>query len=370
MPIYMDRHDISEEVTAEMVAELHQQDLKIQDKYHCKGLAYWFDGQRKTAFCLVEAPNQAALQEMHDHAHGKVATRIIEVDKAVVESFLGRIEDPEKSQKTALNIINDPAFRIIMIVGVRTSLNKSLDESLKPLIAAQNVSIAKTLDLYKGNTVKQQQDHFLVAFDSVTNAVKCALKIKGDFERNSARRSDDPLNLNIGLDAGIPVGEKEGFFEDTIKTAFSFFELVKGMVVISSEVRELYESENLNCPLAPGAFVALGTSEKKFLKDLVIFTEKEWSNPSLNIEQFCKDLQFSKSGLYRKINSLTGRSLNTYLKDYRLNRALSLLNKREMTISEVAFETGFNSPAWFSKCFHETFGILPSGFLKQEKSRS
>ena len=119
MPIYMDRHDVSKEVTAEIVADLHQKDLKIQHKFNCKGLTYWFDEKRKTAFCLVEAPNKAAIKEMHDQAHGEVPNRIIEVDHAVVESFLGRIEDPEKSQKTKLNIINDPAFRTIMVVGVK-----------------------------------------------------------------------------------------------------------------------------------------------------------------------------------------------------------------------------------------------------------
>src|SRR5680860_815048 len=89
MPLYMDRHDVSKEVTAEIVADLHQKDLKIQHKFNCKGLTYWFDEKRKTAFCLVEAPNKAALKEMHDQAHGEVPNRIIEVDNAVVESFLG-----------------------------------------------------------------------------------------------------------------------------------------------------------------------------------------------------------------------------------------------------------------------------------------
>lgn len=55
MPIYMDRHDVSDEVTAKHVAELHQEDLKIQHKHNCKGLTYWFDEERKTAFCLIDA---------------------------------------------------------------------------------------------------------------------------------------------------------------------------------------------------------------------------------------------------------------------------------------------------------------------------
>ena len=56
MPIYMDRHDVSDSETPENVAQLHQQDLKVQHRFGCKGMTYWFDDKRKTAFCLIEAP--------------------------------------------------------------------------------------------------------------------------------------------------------------------------------------------------------------------------------------------------------------------------------------------------------------------------
>lgn len=54
MPIFMDRHDVSEAVTAEHVAQLHQEDLKIQYKFGCRGMKYWFDCQRKMALCLID----------------------------------------------------------------------------------------------------------------------------------------------------------------------------------------------------------------------------------------------------------------------------------------------------------------------------
>ena len=66
MPIYMDRHDVSEIVTAESIAQLHQEDLKIQRQFGCRGLTYWFDDKRKTAFCLIEAPDPTAIKKMHD----------------------------------------------------------------------------------------------------------------------------------------------------------------------------------------------------------------------------------------------------------------------------------------------------------------
>ena len=94
------------------------------------------DGERKTAFCLIEAPNKKAIQDMHDHAHGEVPHSIIEVDAAIVESFLGRIEDPNKSQKKELNIVNNPGFRILAVLKFMdsqhsTSPKKEVLEQIK-----------------------------------------------------------------------------------------------------------------------------------------------------------------------------------------------------------------------------------------------
>ncbi|MCK0123906.1 helix-turn-helix transcriptional regulator [Gelidibacter sp. F2691] len=59
---------------------------------------------------------------------------------------------------------------------------------------------------------------------------------------------------------------------------------------------------------------------------------------------------------------LVGKSPNIFLRDYRLNKALELLENRRENISEIAYQTGFSSPAYFSKCFHKKYGILPSNF--------
>ena len=62
--------------------------------------------------------------------------------------------------------------------------------------------------------------------------------------------------------------------------------------------------------------------------------------------------------------SLIRMSPNSFLKNYRLNMAIDLLDKQESNISEIAYHTGFSSPTYFSKCFLETYGILPSNYIK------
>ena len=255
-----------------------------------------------------------------------------------------------------------------MVVGVKPfSLRETFNKKVNSLITAQHRTMVDTIELYKGRLVKQNPNYFLVSFDSVTNAVQCALKMRGEFEKESDGESSS-IKLKIGLSAGVPVDEKEGFFENTIKTAHSYFDWVKRTVVMSSEVKDLYESENLNVPAKPNSFIVLNRAEEKFLKDLLDFMEKEWNKTSLQINDLSRYMGYSKSGLYRRLMAITGKSPNTFLKDYRLSKALDLLNKKNMNISEVAFETGFNSPAYFSKCFQETFGILPSHYMSADNA--
>ena len=54
MPIYMDRHEVSELVTSENVAQLHNEDLKIQHEYNCRALTYWFDDIKKSPFVWLK----------------------------------------------------------------------------------------------------------------------------------------------------------------------------------------------------------------------------------------------------------------------------------------------------------------------------
>ena len=365
MPIYMDRHDVSEDIKAEHVAQIHAEDLKIEHKYGCRGFTYWFDSDRKTAFCLIEAPNEEAIKKMHDEAHGDIPHSIIEVNETIVESFLGRIEDPEKSQNTTLNIINDPAFRVIMLIETSNYLNRIEANQFSVFTQKFHNSVSKTLKQFEGRIVKQDNNSYLVSFKSVTNAVLCALKIQSNFKYITPKFDLPNRKLKIGLGSGIPVTDKASIFEDAINLATYMCEIVKDQIVISSEVKALYESENRNSFLNKEQIRTLKPLEEKFLTHLMKFIEKTWSDPTFNVNDFSKALGYSKSQIYRKLMSLTGKSANNFIKEFRLHRALNLLHKQKGNISEIAFETGFNSPAYFSKCFFDKYKILPSKYIQQ-----
>lgn len=366
MPIYMDRHDVSESVTAEHVAQLHQADLKIQDQFGCRGLTYWFDDKRKTAFCLIEAPDAETLEKMHAQAHGQIPHSIIEVDAGIVESFLGRIEDPEKAKDSTstLNIINDPAFRIIMVIeSQKPTAGFKEAPGFTDLSSVLNNIINERLFSIDGTVVSKTANQLLVSFKSVTRAVNAAC----DIQLKCRKIEGMGGSLKIAMSAGIPVTGKKSFFEDSVNLANRMCVLIHADITLSADAADLYKSENANTNFKEININVLKPADEKFITLFMDYLDLFWSNSELKVDDFSKPTGSSKSQLYRKLTRLTGKSPNAFLKEYRLNKALQLLTKNKGNISEIAFETGFTSPSYFSKCFQIKFGHAPSDFLPKHE---
>ena len=81
---------------------------------------------------------------------------------------------------------------------------------------------------------------------------------------------------------------------------------------------------------------------------------------SFSVVELSSMLGMSRSQLHRKLKALTDRSPNQIIRDMRLMRAKELLEKGAGNASEVAFMVGFNSLAYFSKCFSDAYGKSPS----------
>jgi len=109
----------------------------------------------------------------------------------------------------------------------------------------------------------------------------------------------------------------------------------------------------------------LTPAEEKFISNFMEFIEIEWQNSELKVEDFEKKMGISKSKLYREMIRLTGKSPNVYVLQFRLRESLQLLQKQKGNISEVAYESGFNSPSYYARCFRKRYGIMPSGFVQE-----
>jgi AraC-like DNA-binding protein len=365
MPIYMDRHEVPAEVTPIHVAEMHQQDLKIQHLYGCRGMTYWCDSDRQMAFCLIEAPDKDSINAMHEHAHGAVPHKIIEVDPSLVESFLGRIEDPKRIKGNEVPVIDETAYRVVLNLETSNFLHRLESDQYSIFTQKFHHSVTNSLEQYEGRIVKQDNHGYLVSFKSVTNAILCALKIRSNFKFITPKFDPSIRQLHMGIHAGVPVDGQNSFFGDVVSTATNMCEYMNDALVISSEVQKLYENENRNARIDHDSFRILGRREVEFLNRLVAFCEKRFNEDDISVPEIGNALGCSKSKLYRRLKKLTGRSPNRFLREFRLRKALRMLHNNYGSVSEIAYESGFNNPAYFSKCFSETFGILPSKYQQQ-----
>lgn len=109
----------------------------------------------------------------------------------------------------------------------------------------------------------------------------------------------------------------------------------------------------------------VASANELFLVKLKAIIEQRMADPQLSVESLSEDMALSRVQLYRKVLSLTGVSGNKLIQSIRLQKAAQLLEKNTGPISEIAYQTGFNSLSYFTKCFKKKFGKTPSEFAFQ-----
>ncbi len=159
----------------------------------------------------------------------------------------------------------------------------------------------------EGGVVRQHEKYLLVSFSCVTNAVRAAVNIQSLFTTDTEKAPGN-IDLKIGLNAGVPVAGKDQIFEDTIKLAERMCRVGRGQIVVSPEVKELYNGENA-IPLNEETFLCLTEQDETFLTMLMDHLESVWTNTNLKVDDFSKPVGCSKSQLYRKLVLLTGNPL-------------------------------------------------------------
>jgi len=106
------------------------------------------------------------------------------------------------------------------------------------------------------------------------------------------------------------------------------------------------------------------SNDRKFLNRALEVMKENYSNPYFETVDFTAAMGVSKSLLNKKLQSITGQSTGQFMRNYRLNIARELLNRnretRNLNISEIAYETGFNDPKYFTRCFTRRFNMPPS----------
>jgi TolB-like protein/AraC-like DNA-binding protein len=103
---------------------------------------------------------------------------------------------------------------------------------------------------------------------------------------------------------------------------------------------------------------------RKFISKLTEITLANLRNENFGVSELASESGVSKYTLNRRLYSITGKTINQFIREIRLKKAFEMLQNEEITASEVTYKVGFSSPAYFNKCFHELFGYPPGKVSK------
>lgn len=248
-------------------------------------------------------------------------------------------------------------LRAFMIIEISDYLSRVEGNQFSIFTQKFHNSVSKAIRQFNGAVEKSDNNCYWIWFGSVSDAVLCALQIQYKFKYVTPKHQAFKKRLNVALTAGDSEEQK--------KLAIRLCEAVQGNLVFSSEVAERYETDNKNAIIDRSLVRILSVSEATFLTRVMDHIESNWNDATLGVSKLGSELGIGKSRLYRTMVRLTGNSPSHFIREFRLHKALSLLHIKNGNIAMIAKNSGFMSPSYFSKCFFDKYGILPSRYVQQ-----
>jgi ABC-type sugar transport system substrate-binding protein/DNA-binding response OmpR family regulator/nitrogen-specific signal transduction histidine kinase len=275
----------------------------------------------------------------------------------------------------------------LLIPGVLDSDQESYEESFATaeirkhnkytiLVIEDNSELREFLKkrlLKEFNVVEAPQGSFGLhqAFETVPDLVICDVMLPNQSGlevtaalKNDLRTSHIPVILLTAKDSiEFKIEGVQSGADLYVTKPFSYlylYERIKGLLKNRELLKMHYSSEiaiDSSTALSPPKHL-----DKKFMNEVMAVVEKHLSDPELNANTIANSLGMSRVQVYRKMKALAGYSLNDYVVEVRLKKARHLLLHSELNISEIAYEVGFSSPAYFSTAFKNHFSMSPSDF--------
>lgn len=245
MPMYMDIHEMPG-VTRDDLAKAHAADMKIQGEYGVEYHRYWMNEASGKVFCLCTAPDADTAKAVHQHAHGAVAQRIIEVTPDLAEAFLGEAETDLMGAAVVPGLRGterDTGIRSVMftdIVGSTDMTQRLGDEAAMEILGVHDRIVRAALAAMGGHEVKHTGDGIMAAFLSAASAIRCGTQVQKDLRSHRESNSDQPLQVRIGVAAGEPVERHNDLFGSTVQLAARLCSQAEAeQILVSNVVAEL-----------------------------------------------------------------------------------------------------------------------------------
>jgi AraC-like DNA-binding protein len=110
-------------------------------------------------------------------------------------------------------------------------------------------------------------------------------------------------------------------------------------------------------------FTNIASDDEKFLQDAIACVNRHLSDTDFDVPQFIDEMATSRTTLHKKLKSLTGLNTTGFVRSIRLKAACNIMDgNKNIRISDLAYQVGFNDPKYFSICFKKEFGMQPTEY--------
>ena len=128
--------------------------------------------------------------------------------------------------------------------------------------------------------------------------------------------------------------------------------------------QKLYSRFSQDVYLMP-SMIASNALDEAFLQKAIDYILKNLQDTQLSVDSVADLFNLSRMQVYRKIKGLTGKSVVEFIRMVRMKQAIKLMDTHKFTLSEIAFEVGFSSSSYFTRCFKEEYNKTPSEYLQE-----
>ena len=214
-------------------------------------------------------------------------------------------------------------------------------------------------------------DGLAMAYEHIPDVILCDVNLpdKSGFEicqilKSDLRTSHIPIILLTAL------SNKESFIKGLECGADLYLTKPFNYSILTQSIKSLlYNREKLRYYYTNNIHKidqvhSFGDPEQLFVRQLNQQIKTNLDNTNFSVENLADALNISRVQLYRKVKAMLGISVSDYISNYRLEKAKSMLESTNYSISEIGYATGFSSPNYFSTAFKGKFGVTPGAYKK------
>ncbi|WP_224484089.1 helix-turn-helix transcriptional regulator [Robertkochia aurantiaca] len=358
----MDQH-IIRGLSPEEVERLSSAKKEKAMALNCTVMLSWKDHDKGLQIQLIDAPDRDVIQQIHDDLPGCEHVSFTEIEEALVDILIDRFEGQPVTGSPGSSPSSVHMVYIESEDDILLSHQLGIHE-LKSLQASFSGFLRDIIGEYLGEIIEISERTQFIAFSSLVKTLNF-LKILNEVRSDSYR----PMSLKIGVHSGVVCSDARELTRQSLRLSRILGKIAQThKIFVSSSFNELAANKLLDvCDYISPVYKMTG-NEECFLLKLAEVLETNWQDPDFELSDLSDAVQLSKTQLYRKCTSIIGKSPNALVRDYRLCRALKMLKATDRNVSEVAYDSGFNNPSYFSKCFNERYGVRPLDYLNLKKA--